>query len=176
VRNDTIVEKGETCCICAEELDHDHFTGYRICTVCADILEDVMMEYFVRMIAKQPPHPEKEYVDYIKQNIQHVSDQEKIVKKIGSHVSTMKKRVIGQMTREKEAHRRKFFERSLQVLKFLKDNEPFYHTYFSSYYRCPSCGASLFENYEKEEMDDWWLISCSKCGTVVRRYFIPQLL
>ena len=88
----------------------------------------------------------------------------------------MKKRVIDQMAREKEEHRRAFFERSLQVLSFLKDNVSFYHTYFSSYYKCPNCGASLFENYEKEEMDDWWLISCSKCGTVVRRYFIPQVL
>lgn len=157
MRSDTIVEKGELCCICGEELDQDHFTGYRICTACGDILEDIMMEYFVRVIARRPPYPEKEYVDYIIKNIQYVSDHEKI-------------------TQKAEEHRRKFFERSLQVLRFLKDNEPFYRKYFSDYYKCPNCGASLFENFEKEEMKDWWLISCSKCGTVVKKYFIPHVL
>jgi len=176
VRSDTIVEKGELCCICGEELDQDHFTGYRICTACGDILEDIMMEYFVRVIARRPPYPEKEYVDYIKRNIQYVSDHEKITQKAESHVSTMKRRVIDRLAKEKEEHRRKFFERSLQVLRFLKDNEPFYRKYFSDYYKCPNCGASLFENFEKEEMKDWWLISCSKCGTVVKRYFIPHVL
>ena len=81
-----------------------------------------MMEYFVRMIAKKPDNPEKEYVSYIERNLRHVSDQEKISRSIESHVSTMKKRVIDQMAREKEEHRRAFFERSLQVLSFLKDN------------------------------------------------------
>jgi hypothetical protein len=34
-----------------------------------------------------------------------------------------------------------------------------------------ACGASIFDNYDKQEVGDWLMITCEKCDTVIKKYF-----
>jgi translation initiation factor 2 beta subunit (eIF-2beta)/eIF-5 len=67
-----------------------------------------------------------------------------------------------------------YLERLHQI--WLEKCPEFYNYYFKEYYVCPNCGASIFDNYDKQEVGDWLMITCEKCDTVIKKYFSPKFV
>lgn len=165
----------DTCAICGGEQDFRYFKDYNICTTCADIMEDVMSEYFIRTIWKREPKAHKAYLQYLDHTIRYISDYKKLTAKSESHIREVANRVQGALENNSAPHKQKYFEYMLTVLKWLEKNPEFYHYYFKDYYVCPNCGSSIFEKYVRRDVGDWMVVSCSDCDTVIKKYYSPQL-
>ncbi|MBN2111016.1 MAG: hypothetical protein JW705_08045 [Methanosarcinaceae archaeon] len=165
----------ETCVICGDLQDNRHYEGYNICTACADIMEDVMGEYFVRTIRRNIPRAHEGYLKYLDNSTRYISDYKKITQKSQQHTRNVGSRVSEAIER-KDHHPSKlrYFEHMQKVLDWLERTPQFYHYYFKEYYVCPTCGASIFEKYALYNHGDWLVISCSECGTVIKKYYSPK--
>lgn len=165
----------DTCEICGGEQDSRYFKDYNICTACADIMEDVMGEYFIRTIWKREPKAHKAYLQYIDHTIKYISDYKKLTDKSGSHVKKVASRVQDALEANSSPLKQKYFEHMQMVIKWLETTPHFYHYYFKDYYVCPHCGASIFDKYVRTDLGDWMIVSCSECNTVIKKYYSPQL-
>ncbi len=165
----------DTCLICGEDQDFKIYKGYNICTTCADIMEDVMGEYFLHVI-RQSSHPKahKGYFKYLSSSSQYISDYKKLTATSHKYTTDTSQRVADAVERSNSSSHKRYFERMQAVLDWLGNNPEFFHYYFKEYYTCPDCGASVFDTYEKHEIGEWIVISCSKCGTVIKKYFSPK--
>ncbi|MBC7085190.1 MAG: hypothetical protein H5T43_02305 [Methanomethylovorans sp.] len=166
----------EVCAICGGEQDSRHFKGHDICTTCADIMEDVMSEYFLRTIWKREPRAHKAYLQYLDNTIRYITAYKKLTSKSESHIKQVSNRVQNVLENNSSPHKQKYFERMQMVLKWLEKNPQFYHYYFKDFYVCPNCGSSIFEKYVRTDLGDWMVISCSECDNVIKKYYSPQLL
>lgn len=160
------------CIICHNELDSTHYEGYDICTECFDLMEDLMSEYFLRTITHKGTGVGEMYSKYLKDSIKYVTDYKRIREKSKRYFKDVKDR-LETAVEAGAGPRQQYLERMLLVLEWLQDNPTFYNYYFKEYYSCPNCGASIFEHYEKQMVGDWLMITCSRCGTLIKKYFLP---
>ncbi|MEA1945172.1 MAG: hypothetical protein U9N07_07565 [Euryarchaeota archaeon] len=160
------------CIICHNELDSTHYAGYDICTECFDLMEDLMSEYFLRTITRKGTGVGEMYSKYLKDSIEYVTDYKRIREKSKRYFKDVKDRLETAVETE-AGPRQRYLERMLLVLEWLQNNPTFYNYYFKEYYSCPTCGASIFEHYEKQMVGDWLMITCSRCDAVIKKYFLP---
>ncbi|HML27056.1 MAG TPA: hypothetical protein PKC27_10270, partial [Methanomethylovorans sp.] len=116
----------ESCVICGGEQDSRHFKDYNICTTCADILEDVMGEYFIRTIWKREPKAHKAYLQYLDHTIKYISDYKKLTEKSESHIRQVSSRVQGALESNAAPLKQKYFAHMQMVLKWLETTPHFY--------------------------------------------------
>lgn len=165
----------ETCTICGDLQDYKHYDGYNICTVCVDIMEDVMGEYFVRTIRRNIPKAHEGYLRYLNNTTKYISDYKKISQKSQQHTRDIGCRVSEAIERNNEhPSKQRYFEHMQKVLDWLESTPQFYHYYFKEYYVCPTCGSSIFEKYAQYNHGDWLVLSCSECDTVIKKYYSPK--
>lgn len=161
----------EICAICGELQDSRHYAEYNICTTCADIMEDVMGEYFLRTIWKSEPKAHVAYINYLNNTTRYISDYKKLSKKSEKHTKDVISRVSDALENGSDhPSKRRYFEHMQKVLEWLEETPHFYHYYFKDYYVCPTCNASIFEKYTRRDVGDWMVVSCSECGTVIKKY------
>jgi ribosomal protein L37AE/L43A len=140
-------------------------------------MEDVMGEYFLRTICDcSKPRAHEDYFKYLNNTSGYISDYRKITSGSRKHVKGISGRAGNALENSEMPSKKRYFERMQETLRWLKDNSEFYHYYFRDYYVCPSCGASIFDRYTKEEMGDWLVISCSACGTEIKKYYSPKFV
>ncbi|WP_406659716.1 hypothetical protein V7O66_07640 [Methanolobus sp. ZRKC3] len=165
----------ETCLICEELQDFKHYNGYNICTACADIMEDVMGEYFVRTISKNEPKAHGAYLAYLGRTTRYISDYKKLTQKSQQYTRNVGERVSDAII-DNGAHpsKQRYFEHMQKVLKWLESSPEFYHYYFKEYYVCPTCNASIFEKYSRHNVGEWMVVSCSECDSVIKKYYSPK--
>ena len=163
----------ETCVICKGEQDSKHYKNYDICTECADLMEDLMSEYFLRTIG-DCSETKKGYLKYLESGKQYVSDYQKIRKHSKRHIKHMEEHVIDEIQKGAAGGKQRYLERLLQTINWLEKCPEFYNYYFKEYYVCPSCGSSIFDHYDKQSVGDWLMITCNKCDTVIKKYFSPK--
>ena len=149
----------KACIICHGELDSTHYEGYDICTECFDLMEDLMSEYFLKTITRKESGVKEMYSQHLADSISYVTDY---------------KRIRETAIKGKAGPRQQYLERMLQVLEWLQNNPTFYNYYFKEYYSCPNCGASIFEHYDQQMVGDWLMITCSRCGNLIKKYFLPM--
>lgn len=167
----------ETCLICGEVQDHKQYGNYNICTTCADVMEDVMGEFFLRTICNcSKPQSHETYFNYLNSTSKYISDYKKITSRSKKYERHISEKASDAIEKVEVPSKQRYFERMQIVVKWLEDNPAFYHYYFKKYYVCPVCGASIFERYAKEEIGDWIVISCSGCGELIKKYFAPKTL
>lgn len=77
----------EACRICKGEQDTRYFKGYNICTECADLMEDLMSEYFQRTIKIEVSNSKKWYINYVESVQQFASDYQRIRKHSKQHIN-----------------------------------------------------------------------------------------
>jgi len=113
------------------------------------------------------------YSKYLKDTIGYVTDYKRIREKSKRYFRDVKERLEAAMEDEAGPEQR-YLERMLSVLDWLQDNPTFYNYYFKEYYSCPNCGASIFEHFNRQMVGDWLMITCSKCDTLIKKYFLPK--
>ncbi|NYT19374.1 MAG: hypothetical protein GKC08_03665 [Methanosarcinales archaeon] len=167
----------EKCVICGDDQDYKQYEGYNICTACADIMEDVMGEYFMKTVQDaSKPKAHEGYLHYLDNTTRYVSDYKKITSKSHKYTKDVSERADDAIQESKTPSKQRYFERMHEVLDWLEKTPQFYHYYFKEHYMCPSCGSSIFEKYESEEVGEWLVISCSNCGAMIKKYFSPKLV
>ena len=166
----------ETCVICGQDQDSKLYDDYNICTSCADIMEDVMGEYFVRTIWHSEPKEMSGYFKYLGNTTKYISDYKKLTQKSLHHTKDVSRRAAEAIENSDTPSKQRYFERMQMVVDWLGKCPEFYHYYFKDYYVCPTCGASIFEKYSKDEIGDWLVVSCSDCGIVIKKYFSPKIV
>ena len=164
----------ETCVICHQSQDTKHFPNYNICTTCHDLLEDLMSEYFLRTIQKKGNNVYKGYLKYLENSSQYISDYKKIQRNSKKHFKQIDDRLRSEL--QSEGPKQRYFELMLDALEWLKSTPEFYNYYFKEYYVCPTCGASIFDHFNKQVVGDWLIISCEKCDTVIKKFYSPKLV
>jgi len=165
----------KACIICHGELDSTHYAGYDICTECFDLMEDLMSEYFLKTIMHKGTGVGGLYSKYLTDSIEYATDYKRIRENSERHLRMVKDRLEAAIADEGESGLRpRYLERMLLVLEWLQDNQTFYNYYFKEYYSCPTCGASIFEHFDKQMIGDWLIVTCSKCDTVIKKYFLPK--
>jgi DNA-directed RNA polymerase subunit RPC12/RpoP len=164
----------ETCVVCGEVQDSKHFLEYNICTTCSDLLEDLMSEYFLRTIRQKGGDTHKNYLKYLEKSSNYISDYKKIQQGTKRQIQQVGDRLRSKLEEKKPNQR--YLEMMLKTLDWLKSTPEFYNYYFKQYYVCPTCEASIFENFDNEQVGDWLIISCEKCGTVIKKYYSPKLV
>lgn len=162
------------CTICHGELDLPHYKGYDICTECFDLMEDLMSEYFLRTVTRKKTGVKELYSRYLADSIKYMTDYKKIREESKRYFRDVKGRLETAMEGESAESRQRYLGRLLSVLNWLHDNPTFYNYYFKEYYSCPTCRASIFEHYNQEMVGDWLMITCSRCDTVIKKYFLPK--
>lgn len=168
----------ETCAICGELQDFKHFERYSICTTCADLMEDVMGEYFLRTIWKNEPRAHAAYLNYLNNTTKYISDYKKLAQKSDRHIKDISARVSEVLENNSNDHpsKKRYLEHMQKVVKWLETTPHFYHYYFKDYYVCPNCGASIFDKYTRADAGGWMVISCSECDSVIKKYFSPKMV
>lgn len=164
----------ETCIVCGQPQDTKHFPAYNICTACHDLLEDLMSEYFIRTIRKKGNDVHKGYLKYLETSSNYISDYRKIQRESKHQIRQVGERLRNEL--QSGGPRMRYFEEMLKMLEWLKATPEFYDYYFKEYYVCPNCGASIFYNFNNERVGDWFVISCEKCDTVIKKYYSPKLV
>ncbi|NJD51843.1 MAG: hypothetical protein FIB07_03150 [Candidatus Methanoperedens sp.] len=164
----------ETCRICRGEQDTRYFKDFNICTECADLMEDLMSEYFKRTIKFLGSDSKRWYNDYVETVQQSLSDYLRIRKNSKHHIRHMEEHVSEEMKKGTEGARRRYLERLLQTTKWLSGNPEFYSYYFKDFSTCKGCGSSMFDHYDKQDEGNWFMIKCDKCDTIIKKYFSPQ--
>lgn len=164
----------ETCVICGQPQDMKHFPRYNICTTCHDLLEDLMSEYFLRTIRNKGKDEHKEYLRYLENSNRYISDYKKIQRESKHHFKQVSEKLRNGL--QTKGPNQKYLEMMLETLEWLKRNPGFYDYYFKEYYVCPDCNASIFHHFDKQDVGDWFLISCERCGTVIKKYYSPKLV
>lgn len=167
--------KMETCRICKGQQDSKQYKGYNICTECADLMEDLMTEYFLRTI-RSGSNTKNSYLNYLQKGKQFISDYQRIREHSKRHIKHMEEHVLEEMQKGAEGGKQRYLERLLQAINWLERCPEFYNYYFREYYVCPNCGASIFDHYNKQDVGDWLMITCDKCSTVVKKYFSPKFV
>ncbi len=165
----------ENCKICRGEQDSKIYKGYNICTECADLMEDLMGEYFLRTI-REGQNSKLGYMKYLESGKQYVSDYQRIRKHSRRHIRHMEEHVLEEMKKGAEGGKQRYLERLQKTISWLEKCPEFYNYYFKEYYLCPNCGASIFDHYNKNEVGDWLMITCEKCDTVIKKYFSPKFV
>jgi len=133
-----------------------------------------MSEYFIKTITRTGTGASGEmYSKYLKDTIGYVTDYKRIREKSKRYFRDVKERLEAAMEDEAGPEQR-YLERMLSVLDWLQDNPTFYNYYFKEYYSCPNCGASIFEHFNRQMVGDWLMITCSKCDTLIKKYFLPK--
>lgn len=162
----------DTCIICGELQDFRQYDGHNICTACADIMEDVMGEYFVHTISKNKPKAHADYLDYLNRTTGYISDYKKLTGKSRTYNRDIGGRVSAAI-KATSAHpsKQRYFEHMQRVLDWLESSPEFYHYYFKDYYVCPGCNSSIFEKYSTHNVGEWLVVSCSKCDSVIKKYY-----
>jgi len=163
-----------TCLICDGIQDSKHFENYNICTMCFDIMEDVMSEYFLRTIRYSKPTSEKSYSVYLDYNVKYASDYKKIREHTKRHLNNIETSAKHEIEQGAKGTRLKYFERFVKVIEWIRNTPEFYNYYFKDYYVCPECGTSIFKDFENDMVGDWMLISCGKCGNTIKKYYLPK--
>ncbi len=166
----------ETCKICKGDQDSKNYEGYNICTECSDIMEDLMSEYFLRTLKYEGSNTKTGYMKYLESGRQFISDYQRIRKHSKSHIKHMEEHVREEMQKKPEGGKQRYLERLLQTINWLERCPEFYNYYFKEYYVCPGCSASIFDHYNKQDVGDWLMITCSKCDTVIKKYFSPKFV
>ena len=165
----------DTCLICGDQQDARHYAGYDICTTCADVMEDIMGEYFLRTIWKSEPKAHEGYLNYLNRTTRYISDYKKLTQKSGQHTVNVSERVLNAVQNNSgHPSRLRYFEYMQKVLDWLAKNPYFYHYYFKEYYVCSTCSSSIFEKYVTYNVGDWLVVSCSNCNTVIKKYYAPK--
>lgn len=167
--------KMETCRICKGQQDSKQYKSYNICTECADLMEDLMTEYFLRTI-RSGSNTKNSYLNYLQKGKQFISDYQRIREHSKRHIKHMEEHVLEEMQKGAEGGKQRYLERLLQAINWLERCPEFYNYYFREYYVCPNCGASIFDHYNKQDVGDWLMITCDKCSTVVKKYFSPKFV
>ena len=166
----------EACRICKGEQDTRYFKGYNICTECADLMEDLMSEYFQRTIKFEVSNSKKWYINYVESVQQFASDYQRIRKHSKQHIRHMEEHVKEEMKKGAQGGRLRYLERLLTTINWLGGSPEFYNYYFKDYSVCKGCGASIFDHYNKQEVGNWFMIKCDKCDTVIKKYFSPKFM
>ncbi|SFM15248.1 hypothetical protein [Methanolobus profundi] len=165
----------ETCVICGELQDSRHYDGYNICTTCADIMEDVMGEYFLHTIWKSEPRAHAAYLNYLNNTTGYASDYKKLSRGSDKYTNDISARVSDALIKATDrSSNKRYIEHMQKVIEWLKATPHFYHSYFKEYYVCPGCDASIFDKYTRKDVGDWMVISCSECDSVIKKYFSPK--
>jgi hypothetical protein len=166
----------ETCIICKGEQDSKHYKDYNICTECFDLMEDLMSEYFLRTLKYEGSNSRKGYLKYLENSKQYLTDYQRIRRRSKSHLKHMGEQIKTAFQEGAAGSRQRYLERLMQTLSWLERYPEFYNYYFKEYYLCPNCNASLFDHYEKQEIGDWLIINCERCGTTIKKYFLPKFM
>lgn len=164
----------ESCVICGHPQDMKHFPNYNICTTCHDLLEDVMSEYFLRTIRKKGNESLRGYLRYLENSSSYISDYSKIKRESKLQLQRLGERLRSEL--QAEGSKKRYLESMQETLEWLKETPDFYNYYFKEYYVCPMCGASIFDHFDEQEIGDWLIISCERCGTVIKKYYSPKLI
>jgi translation initiation factor 2 beta subunit (eIF-2beta)/eIF-5 len=165
----------EKCAICGGEQDTKLFEKYNICTECADLMEDLMSEYFLKIISHNAKNSKESYAKYLQEIKKHPSNYAKIKKDTDKHHKHMEGDIKKELMKEHSSSEERYLTRLLDNIHWLEQNQDFYHQYFEQYYLCPSCSESLFDNYTAQQTGNWLIIKCGKCSTAVKKYFSPTL-
>lgn len=162
----------DTCLICGELQDFKQYDGYNICTACADLMEDIMGEYFVHTISKNEPKAHADYLSYLGRTTGYISDYKKLTNKSEKYTRDVGGRVSDAIE-QNNAHpsKQRYFEHMQKVLDWLGSNPEFYHYYFKDYYVCPTCSSSIFDKYCTHAVGEWLVVSCSECDSVIKKYY-----
>lgn len=166
----------ETCVICGQEQDSKLYDDYNICTSCADLMEDVMGDCFIRTIWHSEPNEISGYLKYLDNTTKYISDYKKLTQKSQHYAKNFSRRAAEVIENSDIPSKQRYFEHMKMVVDWLLKCPEFYHYYFKDYYVCQTCGASIFEKYSKNEVGDWLEVSCSDCGIVIKKYFLPKIV
>ena len=101
----------ETCVICGEEQDSEHYEGYNICTACFDFMEDVMGEYFIRTICRSGPQANEGYLKYLANITQYITDYKQLTSKSNNHTKSVSKRAAKALNGSDAPLKQRYFER-----------------------------------------------------------------
>lgn len=165
----------DTCLICGNQQDARQYPGYDICTACADVMEDIMGEYFVRTIWKSEPKAHIGYLNYLNSTTRYISDYKKLTQRSGQHTINVSGRVLNAVQNNSgHPSRMRYFVYMQKVLDWLVKTPYFYHYYFKEYYVCSTCGSSIFDKYVTSTIGEWLVVSCSNCDTVIKKYYAPK--
>ncbi|HEY9245915.1 MAG TPA: hypothetical protein VIO11_03620, partial [Candidatus Methanoperedens sp.] len=117
----------ETCKICKGEQDSKYYKGYNICTECADLMEDLMSEYFLRTLRHESPDTKTGYMRYLENGKQYVSDYQRIRKHSRRHIKHMEEHVQEEMKKGAEGGKLRYLERLLHTINWLERCPEFYN-------------------------------------------------
>lgn len=166
----------ETCTICGNEQDSKHYENYNICTACVDVIEDIMTEYFIKTLNDNKPKAFNGFINYLYRTSKFSSDYKKILEDSASYTRRKSSRVKTAMEYSGNISKQRYFEHMQVVLEWLKNKPEFYHHYFKEYYTCPHCSASLFEKFTTTSIGEWFVVSCSNCETLIKKFYSPKLV
>lgn len=164
----------ETCKICDGDQDSKQYEGYNICTECADLMEDLMSEYFLRTLKFDKAGTDNGFLRHLQNGKDFTSDYLRIRKNSKRHLKHMGDHVLEEIEKGAEGGKQRYLDRLNQTIGWLEKCPEFYNYYFKEYYVCPDCGASIFDHFGKQESGDWMMITCDKCSTVIKKYFLPK--
>ena len=164
----------ETCKICDGDQDSKQYEGYNICTECADLMEDLMSEYFLRTLKFDKTGTDNGFLRHLQNGKDFTSDYLRIRKNSKRHLKHMGDHVLEEIEKGVEGGKQRYLDRLNQTIGWLEKCPEFYNYYFKEYYVCPDCGASIFDHFGKQESGDWMMITCDKCSTVIKKYFLPK--
>ena len=169
------MENNVNCDICGNEQDSKHFGNRNICTTCADILEDVMSEFFVKTIHHNKPRTDRNFIKHLRSTTHYISKYSKIREESKTHINDIGDRVSTELKKDKDLDSvQRYFEYMKNTIDWLEKHPEFYSYYFKDYFVCNNCNESIFEKYSKEEIGDWLIISCSSCNNIIKKYFSPK--
>lgn len=163
-----------TCTICGDVQDFKQYESYNICTACADILEDIMTEYFIKTFNENKPEAFSSF-NYPYQTDKSTSDHKKILDESSSYTRRKSDRVITAMEYSEHASKKRYFENMHVVLEWLQNNPEFYLYYFKDHYVCTNCSTSFCEKFTTSTIGSWFVVSCSNCETLIKKYYSPKM-
>ncbi|WP_292486107.1 hypothetical protein [Methanohalobium sp.] len=166
----------ENCTICGQEQDSKQYEAYNICTTCVDILEDVMTEYFLKTIYNNTPKAYDNFLNYLYRTTRYISDYKRLTNNSVDYTNKIDARAKDALEHTTNPSKQRYFEHMHVVLEWLKNNPEFYHYYFKEYYVCPNCSASLFEKYTTNSIGEWFVITCSNCEALIKKFYSPKLV
>ncbi|MFP4654483.1 MAG: hypothetical protein ACLFMM_02210 [Methanohalobium sp.] len=163
-----------TCTICGDVQDSKQYESYNICTACADILEDIMTDYFINTFNNNKSKDFDGFVSHLYLTGKPTSDYNNILEDSSSYTRRKSNRTITAMEYSEHSSKKRYFENMNVVLEWLKDNPEFYLYYLRNYYECPNCSSSLFNKFRTCEVGNWFVVSCSNCETLLKKYYSPK--
>ena len=141
------------CAVCEEEIDTNlfHSLKYQACTICFDLIQDVMDGYLFNIISEKIPATFDSYIEQLHNEPKIAENKYPTPNAKIRHILSLSR-----------------------ISKWIADNPAFYDFYFSYFLVCKNCGQRMIpQGYKKQANGDWTYIICKKCGERLKKIFLP---